>query len=117
MMPQHDRYYIISHSIHQDPMWIPVKKFIEDKLKAQKVNPERVGPPLYYGSYEQAALQKIIDTQQRLVRLAKLQGYKAMPSICDILDDMHEDKRLMTTNGSESKLLSQLYIRGAVRSY
>ena len=34
-MPQHDRYYIISHSIHQDPMWIPVKKFIEHKLKAQ----------------------------------------------------------------------------------
>ena len=113
MMPQHDRYYIISHSIHQDPMWIPVKKFIENKLKAQKVNPDRVDPPLYYDSYEQAALQKIIDTQHKMVRMAKLQDYKVMPSICVILDDMLDDKRLMTTNGSESKLLSQLYIIGA----
>ena len=44
--------------------------------------------------------------------LAKLQDHKVMPSICVILDDMLDDKRLMTTNGSESKLLSQLYIRG-----
>ena len=44
MMPQHDRYYVMSHSFHQDPMWILVKKFIEDMLKAQKVNPDRGGP-------------------------------------------------------------------------
>ncbi len=54
-------------------------------------------------SYDQAARQKIIDTQSRMVKLAKLQGYKRMPSICVLLDAMLDDKRLMTSNGSESK--------------
>ena len=93
-------------------MWDPVKTFIEKKLKAQKVNPAKVDPPLYYDSYDRAALQKIIDTQSEMVKLAKRQGYKQMPSICVVLDDMLDDKRLMTSNGAESKLLSQLYIRG-----
>ena len=112
LMPQHDRYYIISHSIHQDPMWDPVKAFIERKLKAQKVHPTKVDPPLYYDTYDRAALQKIIDTQHEMVKLAKRQGLKQMPSICVILDDMLDDKRLMTSTGSETKLLNQLYIRG-----
>ncbi len=38
-MPQHDRYYTIGHSIHQDPMRIPVKRFIEESWRPRRSIP------------------------------------------------------------------------------
>ena len=109
IMPQHDRYYIFSHSIHQDSAWVPVKKCIEARLK---IDPQKEDPPLYYDQYEHAALQKIITQQHEMVKLAKKQGKKTLPSILVIFDDMLDDSQLMTTRGSNSRLLASLYIRG-----
>ena len=58
IMPQHDRYYIFSHSIHQDTAWVPVKKCIERRLK---IDPNKEDPPLYYDHYEHDALARIIS--------------------------------------------------------
>ena len=113
IMPQHDRYYIFSHSIHQDPVWVPVKKCIEARLK---IDPSKEDPPLYYDHYSNAALSKIITEQHEMVKLAKKQGKKTRPSILIIFDDMLDDSQLMKTNGANSRLLASLYIRGAPRA-
>ena len=100
VMPQHDRYYIFSHSIHQDPAWVPVKKCIEARLK---IDPNKEDPPLYYDHYSNDALSKIISEQHEMVKLAKKQGKKTRPSILIGFDDMLDNTSLMTTRGTDSK--------------
>ena len=76
IMPQHDRYYIFSHSIHQDPAWVPVRKCIEKRLR---VDPNKEDPPLYYDQYSHGALAKIISEQHEIAKLAKKQGKRRCP--------------------------------------
>ena len=54
--------YIFSPSIHVDDNWRSVKHYLEDKL--QMSNSEDL--PLYYGHYDPADLEKIIDTQAKV---------------------------------------------------
>ena len=49
---------IFSHSIHQDPASVPVKKCIVARLK---VDASKGDPPLYYDQYSHGALAKIIQ--------------------------------------------------------
>ena len=59
--------YIGSPTIHIDPNWIEVKKHLEDKLKMS--NSDEL--PLYYDSYNPEELEKVIDTQSKVVDYQK----------------------------------------------
>jgi predicted AAA+ superfamily ATPase len=61
------RIYIFSPSIDVDTTWLPVKKYIEEEMKIQSTNDEKI----YFDHYDPEALHKIIDTQHKVIDFMK----------------------------------------------
>ncbi len=70
--------YIFSPTVNVDPLWNNVKKYLEDKL--QMSNSEDL--PLYYDHYQTEDLEKVIDTQSKVVDYLKKK--KSKKNISDI---------------------------------
>lgn len=97
------RVYIFSPSINVDATWSPVKEYLESTLK-QDIKKEKY----LFDSYEPAELQKVIDTQFKVVEFMKQNKMKKLYQILIIIDDFADDPSF-TRN---SLLLHSLYIRG-----
>ena len=63
------RIYIFSPSIDVDSTWIPVKKYIHDEMKVEHTAKE----PLFFDHYSADALNKIMDTQHKIIDYLKKQ--------------------------------------------
>ena len=61
-----ERIYIFTPSINVDHTWQPVKKYISDKIMKSDDEPE-----FYYDTYDPESLEKIIDTQKKIVEYQK----------------------------------------------
>ena len=64
--------------------------------------------PIYFSEYEPEELEKIIDTQHKIIKHMKDKGTTKLYQILIVIDD-HADNPEFCRN---SKLLNQLYIRG-----
>ena len=61
-----ERVYIFSPSINVDHTWLPVKKYISDKIMKSDDEPE-----FYYDTYDPDSLDKIMDNQKKIVEYQK----------------------------------------------
>ena len=98
------RVYIFSPSIHIDNAWDNVKKYIEKEMKVKHTDDD----PIYFEEYEPEQLEKIIDTQHKIIKYMKDKDTTKLFQILIVIDD-HADSPEFCRN---SKLLNQLYIRG-----
>ena len=97
------RIYIWSPSINVDHSWEPVKKYIEKELK---INTEK--EKIYFDEYQHEELEKVIDTQFKLIDHMKKQEYKKLYNILIVVDDFADSPSFTR----HSKLLHSLYTRG-----
>ena len=68
-----ERIYIFSPSIEVDyQTWKPVKDYIENDLKLKETDDEK----FYYSEYDAVALNKIIETQKKIIEYQKKENYK-----------------------------------------
>ena len=97
-----ERIYIFSPTASVDDNWIPVKKYISDTLKVDNDKEQYL-----YDDYNPSALQKIIDTQHKVIEYQKKQKIKDLFSILIVIDDFAEDIRFM----KYSQILHGLYTK------
>ena len=96
------RIYIWSPSVFVDHSWEPVKKYIEKDLKIN-TDKEKI-----YFDYRHEDLEKVIDTQYKLVDHMKKQEYNKLYNILIVIDDFADNPSFTR----HSKLLHSLYTRG-----
>ena len=99
-----ERIYVFSPSIFVDYSWMPVKDYTSKELKLSESDDEK----FYFDTYNEEALQRIIDTQHKIIKYMKEHNHKKMFNIAIILDDLADDTHALRS----SKILHQLYIRG-----
>jgi GTPase SAR1 family protein len=97
------RIYIWSPSVFVDQSWEPVKKYIEKDLK---INTDK--EKIYFDDYRNEDLEKVIDTQYKLIDHMKKQEYKKLYNILIVIDDFADNPSFTR----HSKLLHSLYTRG-----
>ena len=97
------RIYIFSASIHVDMSWQPVIKYLKNELKQDSIKDAYL-----FDSYNEADLDRIIDTQFKLIQHMKKNDMKKLYQILIVIDDMSENKQFMRG----SRLLETLYVRG-----
>ena len=97
------RIYIWSPSVFVDQSWEPVKQYIEKDLK---INTDK--EKIYFDDYRNEDLEKVIDTQYKLIDHMKKQEYKKLYNILIVIDDFADNPSFTR----HSKLLHSLYTRG-----
>ena len=98
-----NRVYIFSASIHVDMSWQPVIRYLKNDLKQDEIKEQYL-----FDTYNESELQKIINTQFKLIQYMKKNNMKKLFQIAIIIDDMTENKQFMRN----SRLLETLYVRG-----
>ena len=93
-----ERVYIFSQSIYLDRTYDPIKEMQKD-IKSED---------LYFETFDEAALQNIINKHSRIITKLKDEKVKEMYNICIVIDDFIDDKRI----SNNSKALNSLFIRG-----
>ena len=66
------RIYIFSPSIDVDYTWHPVKQYISNEMKLQETEDDK----FYYGNYDEAALERIIYVQRKIIEYMKQHNIK-----------------------------------------
>ena len=84
--------------------WEPVNHYIEKEMKVQHTKEE----PIYFDHYDPERLQRIIDTQHKMIEYQKKQDHKKLYSILIVVDDFADDPKF----SRHSKILHALYTRG-----
>ena len=79
------RIYVFSPSVHADPAWIPVKKFVKDEIKMPK------DEEWAFDHYDPGALNQIILTQRAVIAAAKDRKIRKMFNILVIVDDFADN--------------------------
>ena len=97
------RIYIWSPSINVDTIWLPVKKYINETMKID-IDKE----PCFFQEFNAEDMEKIIDTQHKVIEYQKKHKMNKLFGILYMLDDISDDPRVSTHN----KLLNSLYVRG-----
>ena len=97
-----ERIYIVSPTAHIDEAYREVIKYIEDELEVNKEN-----EPFLFDEYDAPSLQKIIDTQHKVIDYQKKKNMKKLYSCLLVIDDFAEDKIFMRY----SKILHGLYTK------
>jgi ABC-type dipeptide/oligopeptide/nickel transport system ATPase component len=98
------RTYIFSPTINSDHTWEPVKKMLRKK---QKIPEEEV---IFFETFDVEALNKIIDTQKRVIEYEKEHNFKQLHQICIVVDDFGGDERVM--RGKQGEALKRLFLMG-----
>jgi hypothetical protein len=96
------RIYVFSPSVHIDPLWQVVDKFIHGPMKVPH------DEEWAFDSYDPAAMAEILDVQKRVVSASKARGHKKLHQICICIDDFADDRRMVRN----SQQLQMLYARG-----
>ena len=97
-----ERIYIVSPTAHIDEAYREVIKYIEKDLKVDNKKEQ-----FLFDEYDAPSLEKIIDTQHKVIEYQKKQGMKKLFSCLLIIDDFAEDKTFMRY----SKILHGLYTK------
>ena len=98
-----ERIYIFSPSINVDHTWQPVKKHISETIDKKDDEPD-----FYYDSYDPESLEKIIESQTKIVEYQKKHNHKQIFQILIIVDDFADSPDF----SRQSKLLHSLFTRG-----
>ena len=93
-----ERVYIFSQSIYLDRTYDPIKE-TQKEIKNED---------LYFETFDEAALQNIINNHSRIIAKLKEEKTKEMYNICIVIDDFIDDRRI----SNNSKALNSLFIRG-----
>lgn len=93
-----ERVYIFSQSINLDRTYDPIKNIQKDIKKED----------LYFETFNEIALQDIINKHSRIIAKLKDEKEKEMYNICIVIDDFIDDRRI----SNNSKALNSLFIRG-----
>ena len=82
------RVYVFSPSVHADPAWLPVKKFVQGDLKVPKEE------QWAWGHYDPGALQGLIATQKEVIAAAKEKKVRKMFNILIVtmITDLYRKK-------------------------
>jgi GTPase SAR1 family protein len=96
------RVYVFSPSVHVDPAWLPVKKFVEDELKVPKAE------QWAWDHYDPLALEQLIATQKEVIAVAKQEKVRRMFNILVVVDDFADNAAFSRRDA----LLHSLFTRG-----
>ena len=96
------RIYVFSPSVNADPVWLPVKKFVSEKLEVPH------DEQWAWGHYNPQAMLEVIETQRKVTAVAKEKGLKRLFGVLIVCDDFADDPRM----SRQDKLLHSLYTRG-----
>jgi hypothetical protein len=99
-----ERIYVFSPSVNVDQTWEAVKKYQADVMKVKESESDK----LYYDHYTPEDLEKIIDTQAKIILHMKKTKHSKLFSILVIVDDFADDPSF----SRHSKLLHSLFTRG-----
>jgi hypothetical protein len=96
------RVYVFSPSVHVDPCWRPVAKFVREELK---VDPDK--EQWAWDRYDPGALQEIIDTQREIIAAAKEKKLRRMFNVLIVVDDFADNPQF----SRREALLHSLFTR------
>jgi len=97
------RIYIWSPSINVDTIWNPVKKYIREGMKVD-TDKEKC----FFEEFMPEELEKVIETQHKIIEYSKKNKFKKLYPMLLILDDIADDPKI----ARYSKLLNSTYVRG-----
>ena len=97
-----ERIYVFSPSVHADPAWLPVKKFVEDHLRVPKEE------QWAWDHYDPVALEGLISTQRAVTAAAKQKKLKSLFNILIVVDDFADNPAFSRRDA----LLHSLFTRG-----
>jgi GTPase SAR1 family protein len=96
------RIYVFSPSVHVDPCWKPVAKFVHEELKIGEKE------QWAWDHYDPAALQEIIETQREIIAAAKEKKLRRMFNVLIVVDDFADNPQF----SRREALLHSLFTRG-----
>ena len=96
------RIYVFSPSVHADPAWLPVKKFVEEELKVPKAE------QWAWDRYDPLALETLIGTQKEVIAAAKDKKVRRLFNILVVVDDFADNPAFSRRDA----LLHSLFTRG-----
>jgi hypothetical protein len=97
------RIFIFSPSVHTDPTFVEVKKYIRKEMKVDDKKED-----IYFEHYNPEELQQVIDTQTKVITYMKNSKLKKLHSILVVVDDHADNLNLVR----HSHLLHGLATRG-----
>ena len=97
------RIFIFSPSVNTDPTFVEVKKYIRKDMKVDDTKEQ-----LYYEHYNPEELERVIDTQTKIITYMKDHKIHKLHSILIVIDDHADDLTFVR----HSKLLHSLATRG-----
>ena len=97
------RIFIFSPSVNTDPTFVEVKKYIRKDMKVDDTKEQ-----LYYEHYNPEELERVIDTQTKIITYMKDHKIHKLHSILIVIDDHADDLTFVR----HSKLLHGLATRG-----
>jgi hypothetical protein len=103
-----ERVYVFSPSVNVDQTWEAVKKYQTDVMKVKETDNEK----LYFDNYNPEDLERIIDTQHKVILHMKKSKHSHLFSVLVIVDDFADDPSF----SRHSKLLHSLFTRGGHNS-
>ena len=83
-----ERIYIFSPSIHSDPTFYEVKKYQKEVMKVDDTKED-----LYFEGFNPSDLQKILDTQKKVIEYQKKNKDKNLFRLCVCIDDHSDDPK------------------------
>ena len=104
------RIYVWSPSVDVDSAWLPVKKYVEEKLGV-----DRQKEQCFFSNWDPAQVQTVVDGQKRLIEYQKGQKHRKLHGICIVVDDFADDPKIMHSNSggtSGGSMLNTLFVRG-----
>jgi GTPase SAR1 family protein len=96
------RIYVFSPSVHADPAWLPVKKFVRETLKVPEAE------EWAWDHYNPEAMQGIIDLQRRVTHAAKERKVRKLFNVLIVVDDFADNPAFSRRDA----LLHSLFTRG-----
>ena len=96
------RIFVFSPSVHADPAWLPVKKFVEEDLKVPKEE------QWAWDTYNPLALENLIATQKEVIKKAKEKKVRKLFNILIVVDDFADNPAFSRRDA----LLHSLFTRG-----
>ena len=96
------RVFVFSPSVHTDPAWLPVKKFVRETLKV----PEK--EEWAWDHYNPTALEELIALQRRIIAAAKERKVRRLYNVLVVVDDFADNPAFSRRDA----LLHSLFTRG-----
>ena len=84
------RIFIFSPSVHNDPTFTEVKKYIRDELH---VDDEKA--QIYFDNYNPSDLENVIERQKKRISYMKSKKIKKLHSILIVIDDHADDPKFV----------------------